>query len=253
MFKIYLCAFINKVYLEEAKVCIESIRKNGCFTGPIYLFTDMDASIDGVNIIKTTCGSVPLSSGYRLRLFEHIADFSPDDIFLYVDTDIVALKPLPSFDSIGDKIQVYGYPLRKQIESSFSGFITNDTNYTSKTAMSAGILLFRPSIKVKRVFDAAHNLYLDLIKKNKINGCWEQPALCFTLIEHDMYEISLNDYVYEEREHGTIAESHIFNHFCGLRGNIRYKYMKKYLDKPAHVIKSRLTPLQLIKNRLRKT
>jgi hypothetical protein len=68
-----------------------------------------------------------------------------------------------------------------------------------------------------------------LIDKNKINGCWEQPALCFTLIETDMYNISLNNLVYEERTKTKPSNSAVFNHFCGLRGPIRYTNMKKYI------------------------
>ena len=230
MLKIYLCAFLKNNYIEEAKVCIESIRKKGCFKGIIYLFTDMDVSIDGVNIIKTKCDSVQLSASYRTRLFEHIKDFSANDIFLYLDTDIVIMKPLPTFDNIGGKILVYGYPKRTQKEDSFAGFITDDINYTSKTAICSGILLFRPSENVKKVFNETYQLYLDLIKKKKVNNCWEQPALCFKLIEHNMVDISLNELVYEERSHHKINNSNIFNHFCGLRGDLRYSRMKKYLE-----------------------
>lgn len=229
MLKVYLCAFIKKEYIEEAKICIQSLRKNGCFNGPIYLFTDMDISISGIEVIKVKCQSVFLSASFRTRLFEYIKDFSDDDIFLYLDTDIVILKPLPSFDDIGEKIQTYGYPLRTQKEQSFAGFITNDINYTSKTAICSGILLFRPSLKVKKVFDDTYKLYNILIINKKINGCWEQPALCYTLIKHDMYDISLNNYVYEERTKSKITDLQIFNHFCGLRGLERYKKMKKYL------------------------
>ena len=229
MLKVYLCAFINTAYLEEAKICIQSLRTNGRFDGPIYLFTDMDVSINGVTTIKVKCNNVKLSASYRTRLFEHMKDFSSDDIFLYLDTDIVVMKPLPSFDSIDYKIHVYGYPNRKQGDSGFAGFITNDITYTSKQAICSGILLFRPSEKAKNVFDETYKLYLELISKNKINDCWEQPALCFTLIQKDMCEISLTNYVYEERTHGKIADSHIFNHFCGMRGSSRYVGMKKYI------------------------
>ena len=52
MLKVYLCAFKNKIYIEEAKICIESLLINRRFTGPIYLFTDIDVSINGVKIIK---------------------------------------------------------------------------------------------------------------------------------------------------------------------------------------------------------
>jgi len=231
MLKVYLCAFLNDAYIEEAKICIESLRTTGRFTGPIYLFTDKDISIIGVEIIKVKCESIPLSSSFRTRLFEHMKDFNVDDIFLYLDTDIVLLKPLPSYDHIGDKINVYGYPSRTQAQRSFSGFITNDSNYTTKTAICAGILLFRPSPKVKKVFDDTYELYIKLIKEKKSNECWEQPALCLILIKEDMYDISLTDFVYEERTKTNIQSSHIFNHFCGLRSNKRYEQMKKYISK----------------------
>lgn len=224
-----MCAFINQRYIEEAKVCIQSLRRNGSFTGPIYLFTDMDVSIEGVIIVKMKCKSVPLSACYRTRLFEYIKDISSDDIFLYLDTDIVILKTLPSFQSIGDKICVYGYPSRTQNENSFSGFITKDVYYTSKPSICTGILIFRPSERVKKVFDDTYELYMNLLNQKKVNPCWEQPALCFTLIKENMYDITLTGCVYEERSKTKITDTHIFNHFCGLRSNVRNINMKKYI------------------------
>jgi hypothetical protein len=229
MLKVYLCAFLNQVYIEEARICIESLRINGCFSGPIYLFTDHDVEITGVEIIKVECESVPLSASFRTRLFEYINDFTIDDIFLYLDTDIVILKSLPSFDSISEKIHVYGYPSRTQEGNNFSGFITDDLKYTSATAINSGILLFRPSEKVKEVFNDTYDLYKKLILEGKLNSCWEQPALCFMLIKQDMCDISLNKLVCEERALPKNIDSCIFNHFCGLRGKFRYISMKKYL------------------------
>lgn len=230
MLKIYMCAFKNKCYLKEAKICIESLRTNGKFNGLIYLFTDMDVIIPNVKVIKANNVSIPLSAGFRTRVFDYIKDYDSNDIFLYLDTDIVVLKPLPSFDFIGDKIQVYGYPSRTQNCATMCGFITNDPYYTKHPAICSGILLFRPSLKVKNVFDEIDKMYNELIKTNKINSCWEQPTLCFKLIEHDMQTISLNEYVYEERTKKSATDLHVFNHFCGLRGETRYIEMKKYLD-----------------------
>jgi hypothetical protein len=229
---IYLCAFINKYYIEEAMVCIQSIRTNGKFTGDIYLFTDMDVLIDNVKIIKTTVKNVKLSASYRLRVFEHImlSDVENETI-LYLDTDIVVLNEILPFDNINDKIQMYGYLNRKQTEKSFAGLITNDKMYTMKPALCSGILLFRASNNVKKVFDESYELYLELIDKKKVNGCWEQPALCYTLTKLDMCEMSLNAYVHEERTNQVIKEDVIFNHFCGLRGDERYIKMLQYLQK----------------------
>ena len=229
MLYIYICAFKNKNYLEEAEVCIKTLRTNGLFSGPIYLFTDFDIFLENVNIIKVKCENIYIAAGFRLRLFDYIKEYTQNDIFMYLDTDIVVLKPIPSFADIGNKIQVYGYNERTQIGSSFSGFITDDTKFTLKPSICSGILLFRPSVMAKKVFDETYELYTTLVKNKKINDCWEQPALCFKLIEHDMYDVSLNDYVYEERTRTPITESHIFNHFCGLRSSMRHRSMTKYL------------------------
>jgi hypothetical protein len=190
----------------------------------------MDVNIDGVDIIKEKCENVFLSASFKTRIFKYFPDFSAYDQYLYLDTDIVALKPLPTFDSIGSKIQVYGYPARTQREHSFAGYITQDIKYTSKMAISSGILLFRPSVEVKRVFDDTYELYTTLIKQNKVNHCWEQPALCYVMIDQDMYDVSLTEFVYEERLNRTPTKE-VFNHFCGLRGEARKYMMKKYLDK----------------------
>lgn len=237
--KIYLCAFISKIYLEEAKVCIQSIRSNGLFEGDIYLFTDMNTENDNyfitydIKVIKTQCPSVELSASYRTRLFDHLplSQFNDTDIILYIDTDIVIMKPLSLLDlnNIGDKIHVYGYPSRTQNEWSFSGFLTKDNNYTNKTAFCSGILIFRPTIQIKQVFDEIHELYLSLIKQRKVNACWEQPALCYKFIEHNVYEISLNNLVYEERSNIKPNDKNVFNHFCGMRSSNRFNLMKKYI------------------------
>ena len=123
MLKVYLCALKKKCYLEEAKICIESLRTNGKFNGPIYLFTDMNISMTNVEVINVNCESVSLAPSFRLKLFRYINNYNSEDIFLYLDTDIVILKPLPNFKFIDNKIHVYGYPLRTQKENSFSGFI----------------------------------------------------------------------------------------------------------------------------------
>ena len=230
---IYLCAFKKKEYIEEAKICIESIKKYGNFNGTIYLFTDMKINIENVIIINVDVESVYLSASYRLRFFEHfnLKDLDKNEIILYIDTDIVVLNTIPSFDNINSKIQVYGYNDRTQNIHSFAGFITRDKKYIDKMAICSGILLFRPSEEVKKCFDESYNLYLDLIEKNKVNSCWEQPSFCYTLTKLDMVEISLSDITCEERSlNNKPIEKHIvFNHFCGMRSNNRHLKMKKYL------------------------
>ena len=239
MLKIYICACKNKFYLKEAKICIDSIRKNGQFNGLIYLLTDipqfikeLEFNLTNLEVIKVNCKTNKLSAALRTQFFNYIENYDHNDIFLYLDTDIVIVKPLPTFDYIDDKIHVYSHG-GTQKSNSFSGYITKDPYFTSKPGICSGILLFRPSLKVKNVFDETYELYKKLLSDNKVNACWEQPALCYKLIEHDIYNISLNDYVAERRGgmHSieTKPDTYILIHFCGMRGSKRHQMMKEYL------------------------
>ncbi len=240
MLKIYICACKDKFYLKEAKICIDSIRKNGQFNGLIYLLTDipqfikqLEFNLTNLEVIKVRCKTNKLSAALRTQFFHYIENYDHNDIFLYLDTDIVIVKPLPSFDYIDDKIHVYGYKNGSQKSNSFSGNITNDPYFTSKPGICSGILLFRPSLKVKNVFDETYELYQKLLAEDKVSACWEQPALCYKLIEHDIYNISLNDCVVEKRGgmHSieNKSDTYIFIHFCGMRGPKRHQMMNEYL------------------------
>jgi lipopolysaccharide biosynthesis glycosyltransferase len=218
-------------YIEEAKICIQSIRKNGCFNGEIYLFTDINTTIENVNVIKITdVKNVYDSASYRTRILEHNI-FNNNDIILYLDTDIVVLQPIDILlNIVNDKICVYGYPNRLQNETSFAGLITKDINIINKPAFCSGILLFKVSDNIKNIFNQIWNYYQEQIKNNNVNSCWEQPVLCYILIKYNIYDILLNEYVYEERQHNKITEKILFNHFCGIRGPDRKKKMKKYIN-----------------------
>ena len=171
MLKIYICACKDKFYLKEAKICIDSIRKNGQFNGLIYLLTDipqfikqLEFNLTNLEVIKVRCKTNKLSAALRTQFFHYIENYDHNDIFLYLDTDIVIVKPLPTFDYIDDKIHVYSHG-GTQKSNSFSGYITKDPYFTSKPGICSGVLLFRPSLKVKNVFDET---YMESRKNNFI-------------------------------------------------------------------------------------
>lgn len=235
MLKIYMCVFFSQDYVKEAKLCIESLRTHGKYAGEIYLFTDLeDIKIEGVTIIKADCDSIANSSAFRLDVFNYI-EFKEDDIVLYLDTDIMILKPLPDFSWIDDKVNVYGYNgtfgyrKRKQKEESFAGYLTTDREIVEQDAFCAGILLFRPTEYIRKLFADTLSLHRQNVKVGKINNCWEQPSLCFILAKNHMFSLNLNAFVHEERMNANVKDSVIFNHFCGMRGHQRNVQMRKYL------------------------
>ena len=74
MLKIYICACKNKFYLKEAKICIDSIRKNGQFNGLIYLLTDipqfikeLEFNLTNLEVIKVNCKTNKLSAALRTQ------------------------------------------------------------------------------------------------------------------------------------------------------------------------------------------
>lgn len=233
--KIYTCAFHSDVYIDEAKLCIEALRKNGKFKGEIYLLTDMNVSITGVNVIKAKSNSIADSAAFRLKIFDYVI-FDTSDIVIYLDTDIVTLRELPNFNYINNKVNVYGYngvhgfSARKQIEKSFAGHLTSDINIVNKYPFCTGLLIFRATDNIKSLFQETYELFKENEKIKNINACWEQPMLNLVLAKNDMYEISLNEYVHEERTRTPIKDTIVFNHLCGMRGPTRKNIMKKYIS-----------------------
>ena len=93
------------------------------------------------------------------------------------------------------------------------------------------MLIFRPTAKIEVLFKESYQLFKYIEKIKNLNGCWEQPMLNLVLAKHDMYEISLNEFVHEERTRTPIKDTVIFNHLCGMRGPLRKNIMKKYIIK----------------------
>ena len=143
-----------------------------------------------------------------------------------MDTDVVTLKRLPNFTINDDKVHVYGYngehfPKRKQdarvdlyescravncTTKPFAGHITNDVNIVNMHPFCAGILVFKPTKNIESLFKEAYQLFEYHEKMNNINDCWEQPMLNLVLARNDMYEISLNEFVHEQRTNKAIRD-----------------------------------------------
>ena len=242
--KIFLCALSSKRHLDQSILCIKSIRDKGDFTGDIFLFTDQKISnplqkkyLNNVTIINVACKSITQAASFRLKVFDYIS-FQKNDIVLYLDTDIVLLKSLPDFTDIDNKLNVYGFDgsygfqKRSQKEESFAGFLTDDENVINNHPFCSGILLFRASSKIRSLFDQSLDVFIESESKGVINPMWEQPALNLIFSKHDMFTISLNKYVFEERTKksgGKINQDTVFNHFCGYRGNSIGQLMNNYL------------------------
>lgn len=229
--KIVLVAF-GRPYLDEALLCLKTIRNNGEFNGEVYIITNVfETTIEHavkiyINEYKYSADNI-IGSGFKLKILDLIP-YEENDVFLYLDSDILVLKKIELPDP-KDKVCVYGYPGRILEEISFAGFITDDPKIIHQPAFCSGIFLFRPTKEIKETFKNTWNDYEKNYYNKNFNGCWEQPFLTYHLTKDKLSNICLNDFVYEERSNVEKNEKNMFNHLCGLRGIERKRIMKKYI------------------------
>lgn len=243
--RIVLLAFTEDHYIQEATICIESLRKNGRFIGLIDLITNcphasfpqyLEVHVHHVDDVD----NVMKAAGYRLRILE-ILQWHPEDIFLYLDTDIVCMKDMSVFNdftkTIDGQLHVYGYEHqgRTQAHENMAGFLTSESDILQQTAWCSGILLFRPTDDIRKALLDTWDMYTDHMNKGKhINSCWEQPFICLVFCSLRLCSITLTKFVMEERHkavgfYAKIDDCCVFNHFCGLRGKNRQSLMRKYV------------------------
>ena len=236
--RIVLCAFFKQTYIDQAKLCIKSIRENGDFSGQIDLITNIDCNIDNINIIKVyDCKDINDAFAYRLKMLD-ILDWKETDIFLYLDTDIIVMKRLLNLKYNNEKVNVYTHKTapKNQDNNWYAGLLTKDQKILKQKPFCSGILLFEPSNKIKQIYKEIWNLFQNDKKYNKKNlEFGDQPYINYKLCQHNLYDISLNNVVFDERTKYNnlklnVNNSHIFNHFCGYKGDDVINLMKKYIN-----------------------
>jgi len=236
--RIVLCAFFKQTYIEQAKLSIKSIRKNGNFNGQIDLITNIDCNIDGVNVIKVNdCKDINDAFAYRLKMLD-ILDWKENDTFLYLDTDIIVMKRLSNLKYNNEKVNVYTHKTapKNQDNNWYAGLLTKDPKILKQKPFCSGIMLFKPSNNIKEIFKEIWNFFQNDKKYNIKNLKYgDQPYINYKLCQHNLYDISLNNVVFDERTKYNnlklnINNSHIFNHFCGYKGNDVIHLMKKYIN-----------------------
>lgn len=253
MIRIVMCCFMNRDYLEEANLSIQSIRRVGKFQGKITLITDFaDVHMNEYDIdihVVPPVERIEMGAGYRLKMLD-LLNWESSDIFLYLDTDVLCVNDMKFFINhamnIDDKLHVYGldelgFTQRTHPASGhFASSLTNDPKICNQPAWSSGILLFRPSQKMMDAFCQTHSMYTNFLSNHPMyTNEWEQRFLCYIFCDMEYYNISLNPFVCEEYYRypasytfGKRPGNHlVLNHFCGLRGHRRKQLMQHYLDR----------------------
>lgn len=254
--RIVMCCFINRNYMEEAKVAIESLRKVGKFEGRISVITDFpEFCVEDVDVhVVPPVERVELAAGYRLKMLDML-EWTPDDIFLYLDTDILCVQNMQRFIhhalTIDDKLHVYGYNDIGLTQDThpypeyYAGSLTTDPRICNQPAWCSGILLFHPSDHILEAFRHTHASFTEFVSRTKEPiKSWEQRFLCRTFCDNECYAITLNPFVSEEsykmpdhRKHTKPPGIHAtFHHFNGYRSNRRANMMNERMN---HLLRTR--------------
>jgi hypothetical protein len=148
-----------------AQLCVRSLRR--FFDGRVDVITD--GRVTGATVTSVPSMNSRRAAAIRLRLPE-ILGLDPGESVLYLDADVLALKPL-DLPAPRDRVMVYGYPQRTQRDPSFAGRLTTDPAVVRQRAFCSGILYFRATDSIRAAFRAALDGYTSALRAGKRLPC----------------------------------------------------------------------------------
>ena len=196
---VYMCVFHNEAYLELLKILLVTMRFfSQTDTFDILVFTSKDfvekvqqlSSSIGLTIrVHTFTFSSFQEAGYaRLHIFEypHIVHYEK---ILYIDTDIIVQNDLSVLFQIEIENKVYALP-EGTIEHEYHGgwFFDFTTIDKDIPGMNSGILLFRNTIGIRKIFrDILNHIH----STTNMPSCLDQPFINYHIIKHAKQDTTL--------------------------------------------------------------
>jgi lipopolysaccharide biosynthesis glycosyltransferase len=254
---IYMSIFYNKNYLILLELLLDSLIRFGNLDNSIdILILTHNSFINELNDISKRLNitqvwgitlhiellnatTIPESKWSRFKIFNLNKDVTVYDKILYLDIDILIQKDIkPLFDlELENKLYArqsgdigadfFGHFLFKE-------WIQNSQIYLNlKTpAFCSGVLLFKPCLEIKNLFQETLNHILSYQNSGKPFGtCVDQPFINFNTIIRNLHEIdSLTEFVSNNPDINTRKETifHFAGNSCGF--DIKYKRMKIVFD-----------------------
>lgn len=239
---IYLCTS-GEEYLDQAWLCIWTLRNPGEFEGDILVFTkDKDVTLFGDMATVIEIDSEYDSNALRAKV-PLLYDLSEYDRIMYLDSDIVSIRPVQElFDSfVPGK---FNYVIERKPVSSWPKMVTylNEeliSKHGSKPMINSGTFVFDNDVP-KEFFER----WLDIYDNEYIedNDC---PLRHLNLGNRKSDQAPLNIVVYEEgREshelkRGIVSffrQENPFGHTClihflAMKNEWRHRCMEMYAKK----------------------
>ena len=253
---VYMCVFHNKDYVELLRILLSTIKFYSNLEN-IYLlvFTseDFKSHVDNLAVllninIKTKIFNFTTmheASCARLFIFDY-DNIENYDKVLYLDTDIIIQGDLAILFAQDIEDRVYAMK-EGTIEHEYHGGWFFDFSVVNKdtTGMNGGILLFKPSSAIRKIFGEINGHIQSMKDEGKpLPACLDQPFLNYHLVKNDRHQTGFLEkygliYCYDPPPPPSAPTDVIMCHFVWPVGNARHKQdrMAKHLT---HILKNYL-------------
>jgi hypothetical protein len=245
---IYFSVFFDKGYLQLLKYFLISLKLYSKLESiDLLILTSEDFRIEINEIAKELQLKIFIKTFNFNNMFEasaarlHIFEYENIDHYnkiLYLDTDIIIQGNIMKIFEclIEDKL----YAVKENnINTSFNGAFFFDFNKfdLNTPAFNAGVLLFKNSANIRRVFCDINKHIQNFKNVDSIQPpCLEQPFVVYHFIKNNLYDIeSLSNYIYLASDTSPPIKntSIIVSHFLWPIGNYKHKLsrMKEHFFK----------------------
>jgi len=255
---VYFCVFYQKGYADLLEYLLKSLKLFSNYDSiDLLVFTSENL----VNYIQKIADNLDLK--IKIKLFDfktmheagcarlHIFEYENIDEYsniLYLDTDIIIQDDLMKlFDCLKeDKLYAKN---EYDIHGSGHGglfFDFNDWN-PKQSSFNSGVLLFKNSINMRKLFNTINNHIAILKTKDSLlPECMDQSFIAYHFIKNNMCNLEdISNYIYlAEKTLPPESSNVIITHFIWPIGNYANKLerMKNYFNK----ISNKLTELCLL-------
>lgn len=197
---VYMAVFHNRQYIHLMRILMTTIKLFSSTENIDFLvFTSYDFSREIQDM--ATMLNIPISMKFftftsmydsacaRLYIFDY-EQISSYESILYIDTDIIVQNDLNAIfeDQIEDKVYALG---EGTIEHEFHGgwFFDFTTIDKDTEGLNSGILLFKNSLRVEKIFreTIAHIMKMKSENKN-MPDCFDQPFINYHLINNKIQD-----------------------------------------------------------------
>ena len=235
---IYFSVFFDKGYLQLLKYFLVSLKLYSKLESiDLLIFTSEDFRIEINKIAKELQLKIFIKTFNFNNMFEasaarlHIFEYENIDHYnkiLYLDTDIIIQGNIMKIFECLTEDKLYAVK-ENDINTSFNGAFFFDFNKFDITtpAFNAGVLLFKNSSNIRRVFQDINNHIEIFNKEDSLRPpCLEQPFVVYHFITNNLCNVEvLTDKVYlaSNTSPPTKNSSIIVSHFLWPIGNYKHK------------------------------